>query len=91
MYSDYDAVRRERTWPVEYIPRLRLLGQAFASALSRARGEEVLQRTQQMLATAQRIAQTGSYERELATYAFTASAEKRAASSESNPGTAWRS
>ena len=67
--------RRERTWPEEYIPRLRLLGQAFASALSRARGEEALRRTQQMLAAAQRIAQTGSYERELATDAFTASTE----------------
>jgi len=59
----------------QYIPRLRLLGQAFADALSRARGEATLRRAEQTLAAAQRIAQTGSYERDIATGEFTVSAE----------------
>lgn len=66
--------RREHTFPEEYIPRLRLLGQAFADALSRARGEATLRRAEQTLAAAQRIAQTGSYERDIATGEFTVSA-----------------
>jgi transcriptional regulator with GAF, ATPase, and Fis domain len=36
------AVREEREWPEEYIPRLRLLGELFVNALNRKRAEEDL-------------------------------------------------
>jgi signal transduction histidine kinase len=35
----FDSVRRERTWPDELVERLRLLSEAFASALERKRME----------------------------------------------------
>ena len=35
-----NAVRSGRTWPEEYIPRLRLLGEIFVNALERRRAEE---------------------------------------------------
>jgi GAF domain-containing protein len=37
-----NAVRNERTWPEEYIPRLRLLGEIFANALERQHAQGVL-------------------------------------------------
>jgi formate hydrogenlyase transcriptional activator len=36
------TVRRERSWPEEYIPRLRLLAEIFVNALSRKAADEVL-------------------------------------------------
>ena len=36
------ALREEREWPEEYIPRLRLLGELFVNALNRKRAEEDL-------------------------------------------------
>jgi formate hydrogenlyase transcriptional activator len=41
-----NAVRNERTWPEEYIPRLRLLGEIFANALERQHAQGVLRESE---------------------------------------------
>jgi formate hydrogenlyase transcriptional activator len=38
------AMREERSWPEDYIPRLRLLGDMFANALARKQAEEELRK-----------------------------------------------
>ncbi len=41
-----NAVRTERVWPEEYIPRLRLLGEIFVNALERQRAEGMLRESE---------------------------------------------
>jgi len=41
-----NAVRSERAWPEEYIPRLRLLGEIFVNALERQRAEGMLRESE---------------------------------------------
>lgn len=45
------SVTRRRTWPEEYIPRLRLLGETFANALGRKWAHEQLARSREALRT----------------------------------------
>ncbi len=41
-----NAVRSERAWPEEYIPRLRLVGEIFVNALERQRAEGMLRESE---------------------------------------------
>jgi len=52
----FDSVREQRTWPDELVDRLRLLSEAFASALERKRMERSL---------AERLRETGRLRQEL--------------------------
>ena len=40
-----NAVREEKVWPKEYIPRLRLVGEIFVNVLEHKRAEEMLRRS----------------------------------------------
>ena len=40
-----NAVREEKVWPKEYIPRLRLVGEIFVNVLERKRADERLRQT----------------------------------------------
>ena len=40
-----NAVREEKVWPAEYIPRLRLIGEIFVNVLERKRADEALRQT----------------------------------------------
>ncbi len=45
------SVTRQRTWPEEYIPRLRLLGETFANALGRKWAQEQIAKSREALRT----------------------------------------
>jgi PAS domain S-box-containing protein len=47
----FGSFRRERAWPRDVIPRLRLIGEIFASTLARKRAEEALARHDREMAT----------------------------------------
>jgi signal transduction histidine kinase len=55
----FRSFRAERPWPAELIPRLRLVGEIFANAISRRRSMEATHRLQQELAHVTRIAMLG--------------------------------
>jgi formate hydrogenlyase transcriptional activator len=44
-----NSVRRKRSWPDEYIPRLRLLGEIFVNALVRKRKDQALRESEEQL------------------------------------------
>jgi len=57
-----NAVREEKVWPVEYIPRLRLIGEVFVNALERKRVDEALRRSlEEVRALKDRIAAESGY------------------------------
>jgi len=43
------AIKQERTWPEEIIPRLRIIGEIFVNALIRKENAEALQRSEEQL------------------------------------------
>jgi formate hydrogenlyase transcriptional activator len=47
-----NALRNERSWPEEYVPRLRLLGEIFANALERRKADLVLRESEARLSLA---------------------------------------
>ena len=55
----FRSFRAERTWPAELIPRLRLVGEIFANAISRKRSAEATHRLQQELVHVTRVAMLG--------------------------------
>jgi len=62
----FDSTRAERAWPDELVGRLRLLSEAFASALERKRTELETQRLRQDLAHIGRISAMGELTASLA-------------------------
>jgi formate hydrogenlyase transcriptional activator len=57
-----NAVREEKVWPAEYIPRLRLIGEIFVNALERKRADEVLRCSiEEVRALKDRIAAESDY------------------------------
>jgi signal transduction histidine kinase len=62
----FGSVTRERAWPDEFVQRLRLLGETFASTLSRRRAELEGQRLRQDLAHVGRVATMGELAASLA-------------------------
>ncbi|MGM0593075.1 MAG: PhnD/SsuA/transferrin family substrate-binding protein [Pseudomonadota bacterium] len=63
----FDNVRKKRDWADEDVRLLRTAGETLLAALVRARATQRLERSQQRLATAQRIAHLGHWEWEVAT------------------------
>ena len=47
-----NAMRGERSWPEEYIPRLQLLGEIFINALARKRADRTLRESEERLSLA---------------------------------------
>lgn len=62
----FSTLRAERTWRDEFVQRLRLLGEVFASALSRRRAELEGQRLRQELAHVGRVSTVGALTASLA-------------------------
>jgi signal transduction histidine kinase len=60
------AFRTEIDWPVEWIPRLRLIGEIFANALARKQAEEASRRLGHELAHAARVTMLGELSASLA-------------------------
>jgi signal transduction histidine kinase len=58
--------RTEVDWPIEWIPRLRLIGELFANALARKRTEEASRRLGHELAHAARVTMLGELSTSLA-------------------------
>jgi len=54
-----NSVVREREWPDEFIPRLRLLGEIFVNALERRSVEHALRESEERLSLATASAETG--------------------------------
>ena len=54
-----NAVQKERDWPEEFIPRLRLLGQIFVSVLERRKAEQALRESEEQLSLAASAAEAG--------------------------------
>jgi formate hydrogenlyase transcriptional activator len=54
-----NSVKGERVWPEEFIPRLRLLGEIFANALERRKGDESLRESEERLSLAASSAEAG--------------------------------
>jgi signal transduction histidine kinase len=55
----FTSFRTERTWPDELIPRLRLVGEIFANAMSRKRNAEATDQLQQELVHVTRVEMMG--------------------------------
>ena len=57
-----NAVKEEKVWPEEYIPRLQLIGEIFLNALERKRADEALQRSlEEVRALKDRLAAESDY------------------------------
>jgi GAF domain-containing protein len=54
-----NAVQKERDWPEEFIPRLRLLGEIFVSVLERRKAEQALRESEEQLSLAASAAEAG--------------------------------
>jgi formate hydrogenlyase transcriptional activator len=54
-----NAVRRQRDWPEEFIPRLQLLGEIFVGALERRKAEQALRDSEERLSLAASSAEAG--------------------------------
>jgi len=54
-----NSVKRERVWPEEFIPRLRLLGEIFVNALERSKAQKALQESEACLNLATAAAEAG--------------------------------
>jgi formate hydrogenlyase transcriptional activator len=65
-----NSVRRNRSWPDEYIPRLRLLGEIFVNALERKSADQALRESEERLRMAADSAQTGLWVMPLETGRF---------------------
>ena len=55
----FRSFHSERTWPAQLIPRLRLVGEIFANAISRKRSAEATHRLQQELVHVTRVSMLG--------------------------------
>jgi PAS domain S-box-containing protein len=60
-----NAMRGERSWPEECVPRLRLLGEIFINALERKRSEEALRESEDRLQIATNFAGAGLWSMDL--------------------------
>jgi formate hydrogenlyase transcriptional activator len=66
-----NAMRGERSWPEEYVPRVRLLGEIFMNAVERRKAEEQLQmRLLEIEQLKQKVEQENLYLREEASLLF---------------------
>ncbi|OPY85092.1 MAG: Formate hydrogenlyase transcriptional activator [Syntrophus sp. PtaU1.Bin208] len=54
-----NAVKQERLWPEEYVPRLRLLGEIFVNAIERSKAQKALQESEERLSLATSAAEAG--------------------------------
>ncbi|MGD0274800.1 MAG: sigma 54-interacting transcriptional regulator [Syntrophales bacterium] len=54
-----NSINSNQTWPEEYIPRLRLLGEIFVNAIERSRGERALRESEERLNLAASAADAG--------------------------------
>jgi PAS domain S-box-containing protein len=73
----FTSMRIYRDWPDQMVTRLRLVGEVFANAIARKRGEETLFRRGTELHEAQRLASIGSWEWDIRADVFTLSDELR--------------
>jgi PAS domain S-box-containing protein len=73
----FTSMRNYRDWSDEMVARLRLVGEIFANAIARKRGEEALFQRQAKLNEAQRLASIGSWEWDILTDGLTYSDELR--------------
>ena len=54
-----NTVQKERDWPKEFIPRLRLLGEIFVGALERRKADQALRESEKQLSLAAASAEAG--------------------------------
>jgi two-component system sensor histidine kinase UhpB len=73
----FTSIRNYRDWLDETVARLRLVGEIFANAIARKRGEEALFRREAELNEAQRLASIGSWEWDILADGVTCSNEVR--------------
>jgi PAS domain S-box-containing protein len=72
-----NAVKKERTWPEMFIPRLQLLGEIFVNALERRKAEQALRESEERLNIAASSAEAGVWELECSTRTFWATEQAR--------------
>jgi PAS domain S-box-containing protein len=72
-----NAVKKERTWPDTFIPRLQLLGEIFVNALERRKAEQALRDSKERLSLAAFSAEAGLWELDCSTRTFWASERAR--------------
>jgi len=72
-----NSVQRERVWPEQFIPRLRLLGEIFVSALERRKAEQALRQSSARLSLAVNSAEAGLWELDYSTGIFWATKQAR--------------
>jgi len=59
------SAEKDRTYPEEYIPQLRLLGEVFVNALERSMGEQALRESEERLSLAASAAEAGLWMMEM--------------------------
>jgi formate hydrogenlyase transcriptional activator len=62
-----NSIKRERVWPDELIPRLRLLGEIFVNAIERSKSQQALQKSEERLNLAVDSAEARLWEFDLST------------------------
>jgi PAS domain S-box-containing protein len=72
-----NALRRHRSWPDIYIPRLRLLGEIFINALERRRADRALRESEEQLTLAVDSAEAGLWSMEVGTGLVSVTARTR--------------
>jgi PAS domain S-box-containing protein len=65
-----NAVKKERTWPYKFIPRLQLLGEIFINALKRRKADQALNDSEERLSLAASSAEIGLWELDCSTRTF---------------------
>lgn len=73
-----NAVKKERTWPDTFIPRLQLLGEIFVNALERRKAEQSLRDSEARLNLAAASAEAGLWDLDCRTRTFWATERARA-------------
>ncbi len=64
-FISINSVTRERVWPEEYIPGLRMLGEIFANAVERGRAQKSLQESENQLSLAISAAGAGLWDMDI--------------------------
>jgi len=62
-----NSIKRERVWPEEFVPRLRLLGEIFVNAIERSKSQRALQKSEERLILAADSAEARLWEYDLNT------------------------